>query len=228
MKAPKQSTRASLAGLALFSLLATGLVVTDLSSSHAFAGEGSPGENQSGEGDDDGANGPFGPDDEAVGTLPIKGRDDGPLRLPDNPGIYIRGEETAVWRAVVDATGDGFVLLTEHPGSDELQLTFHGQVEVEFDAAVLSGAGLQTGLVSTDLVNPSRAAALTDHDLLMQARLEAGARLELPITDFQESGVLDGDGVRLLTASPLLGRDWMEVHGLGGVIRMRHVPVPGL
>jgi hypothetical protein len=228
-----QSTT-GLLGLTLVGLLLTGISVTGVGGAAAFAGQGACNEGN-GEGEGEGGTdregedqGPFGPDEEAVGTLPIKGRDRGPLVLPRSPGIYLRGSEEAVRGTVLAADGDGFVLEGEITETGEYQLTFHGEVELELDAGLLQVAGVQAGLVSTDPVHATQAAALTEHSLLLRARMGVGELLELPLGDYEQSGVLDGEGVRVLTASPLTGRDWMQVHALGGVIRLRQAGPLGL
>lgn len=233
MNSLRQSNRAGLLGLALLSLLASGAAVSGVGGAPLFAGQGASGEDN-GEGDggsggtDRRRQGPFGPDEEAVGTLPIKGRDAGPLVLPRHPGIYLRGDEEAVFGAVLAADGAGFVLIEEDPVSADLQLTFHGDVELELDAGLLALAGVEVGLVATDPVHPTQAAALTEHALLMHVRLGVGDRLPLPLTEYEASGCLDGEGVNLFTASPLLGRDWMGAQAIGGVIRLGHTETPGL
>jgi hypothetical protein len=232
MNSLRQSNRAGLLGLALLSLLATGAAVSGVGGAPLFAGQGASGEDNGECGGSGGTDrerqGPFGPDEEAVGTLPIKGRDAGRLVLPRHPGIYLRGDEQAVFGAVLAADGAGFVLIEEDPVSEAFQLTFHGDVELELDAGLLALAGVEVGLVATDPVHPTQAAALTEQALLMHVRLGVGDRLPLPLTEYEASGVLDGEGVNLFTASPLLGRNWMDARALGGVIRLGHTETPGL
>ncbi len=147
--------------------------------------------------DDDG-----GFSDEMVGTLPSLGgwlplRESG-YAVDDDAGFYLSGPIQPVVEALQQAVGSGY-LSYELLGADRIRVDFHGEVSLEFDAALL-GRGVTAGVRFGPESGPGLLALESAGRLVGPKAVGGGTAIPLPLGPFQAAGVLaDGLEVRAFT-----------------------------
>ena len=221
---PDQNTRtAGLFGLAMAGALFSGLLALGTVSGSSFAGTGAGGSSSDDDGSGGGASerrrraGALNPDEEAVGTLPTIRKQEKLPKLPAHPGVFLRGPREAIHAGVIAATGGGYAVVDSSPNGEGIEVVFHGDVDLELDSGLLQVAGVTLGVAALDPIYETQAAAMTETTLLLNTSLAVGGSLGLPFEDFQASGALD-EGIHVLTSSPLLGRDAIDIEAIGGLL----------
>ncbi|MFT7484584.1 MAG: hypothetical protein ACI9F9_000424 [Candidatus Paceibacteria bacterium] len=210
--------------LAMAGALFLGLLSFSVVGSYTLADE------ETGQGDDprddDGPGGGFATDDEFVGSLPTRGRDDELLTAPA-PGFFLQGPRSQVEQAVLSASGGGHATIevvedsgNGSIGDDIIKLSFVGTVTLQLDANFLSNSSIEAGIDSLDLIGASLATALTDESLLMTAVLPEESDLCMPLADFSSAGFLQ-QGIHILTSNREYGRDQIDIEAIGGLIEVK-------
>ena len=140
--------------------------------------------------------------DEMVGTLPSLGgwlplRESG-YAVDDDVGLYLSGPIHPVVEALQQAVGSGY-LTYELLGADRIRVDFHGEVSLEFDAALL-GRGVTAGVRFGPESGPGLLALESAGRLVGPKAVGDGTAIPLALGPFQGAGVLaDGLEVRAFT-----------------------------
>lgn len=220
----KNTSTAGLLGLAMAGALFSGLLALGAVTGSSFAGTGADG-SSSDDGDGSGTsrrerpNGPgnFNPDEEAVGTLPTIRKQEKMPKLPENPGVFLRGPREAIQAGVISAAGSGFAVVESSPDGEDIEVIFHGEVELELDGGLFQVSGVTVGVAAMDPVYATQTAAMSETTLLLNTSLAVGGSVGLPVAEYQASGVLY-EGIHVLTSSPMLGRDAIDIEAIGGLL----------
>lgn len=218
----QNTSTVGLLGLAMAGALFSSFLGLGLVTGSTFAGTETGEANND---DDGGANAPnrrrgpvaFNPDEEAVGTLPTIGKQEKMPKLPENPGIFLRGPREAIHGGVISATGSGYATVEALPNGTDIEVVFHGEADLELDGNLFQATGVTIGVAALDPMYTTQASAMTEHTLLLNASLSVGGSLGLPIDEFQQTGALH-EGIHVLTSSLLLGRDAIDIEAIGGLI----------
>lgn len=225
----KDKSEAGRIALATAGALFLGLLSFTAMGTVSFADDdsGSGGQDGDQQDDDGGPGGGFAHDEEAVGTLPTRGKEEPAFEPPTAPGFYIQGPRNEVYGALIGAYGDGIAIfeLIENPeagpgAEPDLKITFEGMVTAQLDAAFLSNSQIEAGVATINPVGSTTAAAMTEDSLLMTAVLNSQGNAAMPLGAFAEAGYL-GEGVHILTSNRILGRDQIDINSLGGIIEIR-------
>lgn len=166
-------------------------------------------------GDDRSDDGGF--SDEMVGTLPSLGgwvpARESSYDVEADAGFYLRGPILAVAEAVQHAVGTGS-LTYEWLGADEIRVDFHGELSVEFDAALLTRgvrAGMRFGVES----GPGLLALSSAGRFVEPKAIPAGATVPLPLGPFRAAGVL-AEGLEVRTFARAAGRRLVRIAEFDG------------
>ncbi len=172
----------------------------------------------------------FAGDDEYGGTLPMVG-DDGDVEglgqfLPQGGlSFYLQAPATELLNAIISA-GPGVVgegsfatyefIPTGRLGQNDLRLTFHGAIDLSFDATLLQVSGVQCGLALGESVESFGAALIYGDRVLSTSVLSSGESFPLPFAELYEMNLLGK--VQLVTSDGKRARTVITLDEIGGLI----------
>jgi|GEM_PF-2826485 len=173
---------------------------------------------------DPGSGGTFSIEDEYVGTLPIDRNGDGDAQSLIS-GFFLQGPESTIRSSFVGASGNGFLRLEEIPdedgdSEDELRVSFSGRLSITLDISVLACSQTELGVYSAPTWGATLASAMTQDGLLLVEPIPDGGSLAIPYRDYMQGGLLEDDGVNVVTLNRLRGRDLIGVSRTGGLLEV--------
>lgn len=215
--------------LATAGVLAAGIFSLGFVGSTGFADDSSETDDDGSGGSKDappgnGQDGGFQTDEEYVGTLPTEDTDE------DAPGFYVQGPREAILGSFHSIGGSGFFKVEylgtydESTGQPDIRVYFMGDLEVTLDRSVLDTNVIQLGVHANVDFGTTIASAMTETTMLMIEPVEAGS-LEIPFSSYEQSGLLQYDGVQVVTANRTFGRGVMGVSACGGNVHVTQGPL---
>lgn len=156
-------------------------------------------------------------DEEYVGTLPTL-REQGQA-----PGFFLEGPRETVLDSIDSMTGAGGITIEFVPVAGQLEpamrVLFQGDVTITLDKTVLANSQTRLGVFANSNLGATLASAMTDAAMLMIEPIPASGNLEMPFTEYEQNGLLEG-GIHVVTFNRERGRDSMGISTFCGTIEL--------